>query len=305
MKTKITSFLTFAVASLLTLSATAFADTESGFYESDHVRGFISIGADYRGMRSEFHDYVNNIAFRNGTHMEEAYVPSGDTATKLDTLAFGGSFKYAKFNDYYLGLHVNIGAQYKQFLTWFDINFMPPQISERPAKTYSASAPVEDENGEIVEVRTKKYPLYDVAWYSYGVDWMFGWKLFGENTIINLIPSVGFGMNLINFHFASNFDLVYREDPSKWDTMRDRDYSTLATTFNSELELRLEFSRIAIGGYGGYRFIRYNELKVESRSLSNTVPYQNTDAVGDTWFAGLRLTWLFLSDWQKKQRDRL
>ena len=95
------------------------------------------------------------------------------------------------------------------------------------------------------------------------------------------------------------------ENPSKWDTMRDRDYSTIATTFNSELELRLEFSRIAIGAYGGYRFIRYNELKIESRTMSNTVPYQNTDAIGDTWFAGLRLTWLFLSDWQKKQRDRL
>ncbi|MBQ3713995.1 MAG: hypothetical protein II892_00220 [Fibrobacter sp.] len=304
MKTKITSFLTFAVASLLTLSSTAFADAESGFYESDHVRGFISIGADYRGMRSEFHDYVNNIAFRNGYHMEEVTVSDGEES-RVDTLAFAGSFKYSKFNSYYLGLHVNLGAQYKQFLTWFDFNFMPPQISERPSKTYSASAAIEDADGNVVEVVTKKYPLYNVEWYSYGIDWMFGWKLFGENTIINLIPSVGFGLNLINFHFASNFDLVYMENPSKWDTMRDRDYSTIATTFNSELELRLEFSRIAIGAYGGYRFIRYNELKIESRTMSNTVPYQNTDAIGDTWFAGLRLTWLFLSDWQKKQRDRL
>ena len=305
MKTKITSFITFAVASLLAFSASAFAEAEAGFYESDHVRGFISIGADYRGMRSEFHDYVNNIAFRNGIHMEEAYVQDSDSSVRLDTLAFAGSFKYSKFNDYYLGLHVNFGAQYKQFLTWFDVNFMPPQISERPAKTYSASAGVEGSDGSIEEVRTKKYPLYDVEWYSYGIDWMFGWKLFGENTIINLIPSVGFGLNLINFHFASNFDIVYMENPNKWDTMRDRDYSTLATTFNSELELRLEFSRFAIGGYGGYRFIRYNELKIESRTMNNTVPYQNTDAIGDTWFAGLRITWLFLSDWQKKQRDRL
>ena len=305
MKTKITSFLTFAVASLIAFSSTAFADGETGFYESDHVRGFISIGADYRGMRSAFQDYVNSVAFRNGVHMEEESVPAGDTGTVQDTLVYAGTFKYSKFNDYYLGLHVNVGAQYKQFLTWFDFNFMPPQVSERPSKTYSASAGVEGSDGSIVEVRTKKYPLYDIEWYSYGVDWMFGWKLFGENTIINLIPAVGFGLNLINFHFASNFDLVYLEDPSKWDTMRDRDYSTLATTVNSELELRLEFSRFAIGAYGGYRFIRYNELKVESRTMSNSIPYQNTDANGDTWFAGLRITWIFLSDWQKKQKDRL
>ena len=99
MKTKITSFITFAVASLLAFSASAFAEAEAGFYESDHVRGFISIGADYRGMRSEFHDYVNNIAFRNGIHMEEAYVQDSDSSVRLDTLAFAGSFKYSKFND--------------------------------------------------------------------------------------------------------------------------------------------------------------------------------------------------------------
>lgn len=311
MKTKIISFLKLAVASLLTISATAFADTESGFYESDHVRGFISIGGDYRGMRAAFQDYVNEVARYNGVHMEVVEsMPSDESSDEsssmsegeatLDTFALKGSPKYAQFVDYYLGLHVNVGAQYKQFLTWFDFNFMPPQVSERPGKTYTATAQSSD--GQTVE---KKYPLYDIEWYNYGVDWMFGWKLFGENTIINLIPAIGFGVNLINFHFASNFDLVYAEDPSKWDTMRDRDYSTLATTFNSELELRLEFSRVAIGLYGGYRFIRYNELKVESRELVNTVAYHNTDTCGDTWFAGLKLTWIFLSDWQKKQRDRL
>ena len=88
MKTKITSFLTFAVASLIAFSSTAFADGETGFYESDHVRGFISIGADYRGMRSAFQDYVNSVAFRNGVHMEEETVPAGDTGTVQDTLVY-------------------------------------------------------------------------------------------------------------------------------------------------------------------------------------------------------------------------
>lgn len=302
MKTKITTFLMLAVASILALSTASFA--EAGFYEKDHVRGFISIGGDYRGMMSEFSEYVNHVAFQNFSHLSEETVTSDDGTSTLDTLHYGGKIKYSKFNDYYLGLHVNVGAQYKQFLTWLDFNFMPPQVSERPSKTYTASAEVLDSAGNVVEVRNKKYPLYDVEWFTYGVDWMFGWKLFGENTVINLIPSVGFGMNLINFHFASNFDVINLEDGTSWETMRDRHYSTLASTVNAELELRLEFSCVAIGIYGGYRFIRYNELEVEGGNLQN-LPYDGTDATGDTWFAGLRLTWIFLSDWQKKQNDRL
>ena len=50
--------------------------------------------------------------------------------------------------------------------------------------------------------------------------------------------------------------------------------------------------------------LRYNELQVEDGLLTNT-DHKNTNAVGDTWFAGLRLTWIFLSDWQKKQADKL
>lgn len=302
MKTKITSFLTLAVASLLAFSTAAFA--EAGFYESNHVRGFISIGADYRGMASEFSEYVNRTAFVNGSHISVEEIGEGESAT-TDTLEFyADKLNYSKFNDYYIGLHVNVGAQYKQFLTWIDFNFMPTQISERQSSKYTTEAVATDSAGNS-QTYQKKYPLYDVKWFSYGADWMFGWKIFGENTIVNLIPAVGFGLNLINMHFASNFDLTNTDDPSKWSTMRDRYYSTLASTFNAELEFRLEFSQFAIGAYGGYRFVRYNELQVEDGVMRLSNGEYDTDNTGDTWFAGLRLTWTFLSEWQKKQNNRL
>ena len=132
---------------------------------------------------------------------------------------------------------------------------------------------------------------------------MFGWKLFGEDMPVNLIPAVGFGFNLINFHFASNFDL--ENDDGSYTGLRDRYYSTIASTFNSELELRLEISQFAIGVYGGYRAVRYNELNVEGNNLETAFGKYDTDNVGDTWFVGLRLTWIFLSDWQEKQNNKL
>lgn len=288
MKTKI-AFLA-ALLCALTFATSASAETDSGFYEKDHVRGFISIGGDYRGMFSEFQNYVNRTVRVNGYQLS---TPPGDSVQQ----EYAGSFKYSEFEDYYIGLHVNVGAQYKQFLTWFDINFMPTQTSERPKKTYSAST----EDGSD----TQNFPLYDLRWFTYGADWMFGWKLFGENTVINLIPAVGIGFNLINFHLASSFSLESTEEPGKYVSLRDRYYSTMASTFNSELELRLEFGPFAVGVYGGYRYVRYNELNVEGQSLETAYGDYDTDNVGDTWFAGLRLTWIFQSDWQKKQNDKL
>lgn len=284
MKTKIT-YLAALVCALI-LAPSVLADTEEGFYEKNHIRGFISIGGDYRGMFDEFRNYVNQVAFSNGYHVVED--ESGSTEL------YAGQINYSKFDDYYLGLHVNIGAQYKQFLTWFDINFMPTQISERPSASYTA---VSDSGYGM------KFPLYDVRWFCYGADWMFGWKLLGEDMPINLIPAVGFGFNLINFHFASNFDLE-NEDGS-YTALRDRYYSTIASTFNAELEIRLELGQFAIGAYGGYRAVRYNELNVEGERLETALGKYDTDNIGDTWFVGLRLTWIFLSDWQEKQNDKL
>ncbi|MBR4785142.1 MAG: hypothetical protein IK012_07805 [Fibrobacter sp.] len=284
MKTKIVYLVSLLCA--LTFATSAFADSENGFYEKNHVRGFISVGADYRGMFGDFHNYVNTIARYNGrivmenqkTHAEETY---------------HGSFEYAEFYDYYLGLHMNIGAQYKQFLTWFNINAMPTQISERPSKTYNVTS---IESGDV-----QKAPLFDVKWFTYGVDWMFGWKLFGENTVINLIPAVGVGFNLINFHFASLFTFV--EESGNFVNARDRYYSTMDATVTGELELRLEINPIAIGIYGGYRHVDYSDIEIEEHVLVNK-PY-DTDNSGDTWFVGVRATWTFKSDWQRKQADKL
>ena len=283
MKTKIT--FVAALLCALIFAPSVLADTEEGFYEKNHIRGFISVGGDYRGMFKEFRNYVNQVAFSNGYHV----VDDGDT-----TELYAGKINYSKFDDYYIGLHLNIGAQYKQFLTWFDINFMPTQISERPSSSYMA---VSDSGMAI------KFPLYDVRWFCYGADWMFGWKLLGEDMPVNLIPAVGFGFNLINFHFASNFDL--ENDDGSYTSLRDRYYSTIASTFNAELELRLEISQFAIGVYGGYRAVRYNELNVEGNNLETAFGKYDTDNVGDTWFVGLRLTWIFLSDWQEKQNNKL
>lgn len=270
------------IASLFALAISAFAEPEEGFYEKHDIRGFVSVGADYRGMRSAYANYLNRLLFsKNQGFIVEEITADGDTVQSavLDK----DISRYEHFNDYYLGLHVEVGAQYHQFLTWFDINFMPTQISKKPASFSSTT-------GER---------LYDVKWFAYGIDWMFGWKLFGENTVINLIPSAGIGLNLLNIHLASDYCFIEKDKESSYVQARNRYYSTLSPTFNAQVEFRISVDPFSVGAYAGYRVVRFNEIYFEGYSLGDS------DNNGDTWFLGAKITWTFLSENQKKLRDKL
>ena len=56
MKTKIT--FVAALLCALIFAPSVLADTEEGFYEKNHIRGFISLGGDYRGMFKEFRNSI-------------------------------------------------------------------------------------------------------------------------------------------------------------------------------------------------------------------------------------------------------
>jgi hypothetical protein len=112
-----------------------------------------------------------------------------------------------------------------------------------------------------------------------------------------------FGFSLINFHFASEFTLEERGNEEHTELVRDRYYSNLASTITTELEFRIEVGRLALGAYGGFRFVRYNDLYTESFNIH--YGEDQTDNPGDVWYLGARATWYFLSKWDKKQADKL
>ena len=285
MKTKIATLCMAVMFSILTLASHSSA-ADPGFYDKDHIRGFVSFGADVRGMMPGFKEYINNnVLIRSALKANSG----------ADTAVYYAAPKYKKFDSpIYPGLHFNVGAQYKQFMTWINFNFMITQTSERPSKNVTAV----DTSGN-----TQSFPLYDGRWFSYGADWMFGWKILGEDAFFNLIPSVGIGFSMMNIHFTANWLTYSMDKKGETSVMRDRYYSTMAASFNAELEARLQFDPISVGLYGGYHVVRYNELDVDGSKLH---PISNdTDNDGDTWFVGLRVTWTFLSPWDKKQQDKI
>lgn len=248
----------------------ASAETPEGFYDPEQVRGFISLKGDFRQMRSAGLHSINNLLF------------DGDWGTAQSASYASATNGYKRFEENYLGMHVDVGAEYKQFLTWFDIDFMPTQVSKRPSRL--------DNNG---------YSLYDIEWDSYGANWMFGWKLLPPNAPVNLIPSVGAGVSLMNIHFGSIYTVVDLYDTTNFKQTRNRSYSAFGKTLNAELELRMQVGPLSLGGYTGYRVARYEPFSVEGFKVGEY------DMNGDTWFVGGKLTWTFLSQWQRKQKEKI
>ncbi len=91
MKTKIASLCLAAVFSILAFATNSSA-ADDGFYDKEHIRGFVSLGGDFRGMLPGFHDYINDVAFAYGSLRYRS-----DSTIYQPTKAP----KYSKFNKFY------------------------------------------------------------------------------------------------------------------------------------------------------------------------------------------------------------
>ncbi len=185
-----------------------------GIYDKDLVRGFLSLKGGFRSMKSDGIKFIN--------------------------IATGESYAQE-----YFGGGAEIGAEYHQLRTWFDIDFMP----------------ITPERG-------------DTEWFTYGVTWMWGYKLLQQNSIFNIIPSIGPGVELQNIRSSSDDNLA----------------SSFGPTLNLEMELRLQSTQFSVGLYGGYKVVRH---------------YHDPDREvnADKVFAGLKLSWTMLNNFQNRERD--
>ena len=208
------------VLAIAFLAPAAFAS--EGIYDQDLVRGFITLKGDFRSMKSSGVRFINEA--------------TGESYSK-------GS----------AGGHVEIGAEYNQLHTWFDIGFMPYTPSRGSTE-----------------------------WFSYGVTWMWGYKLLSYNSAFNIIPSVGPGVELINI----------RTNP------RSRVNSSFGPTLNLELELRLQAAQFSAGVYGGYKVERHYDWDELSSG-----PWTYDDINADKAFIGLKFTWTMLNNFQKRERE--
>jgi len=190
-----------------------------GIYDQDLVRGFLALKGAFRSMKSDGVRFINNYTGKS----------------------------YAKN---YVGGQVEIGAEYNQLRTWFDVDFMPltPQRG-------------------------------DTEWFSYGITWMWGYKLFPQSSFFNIIPSIGPGAELQNIRPSANEELA----------------SSFGPTLNLELEFRLQTSQFSAGLYGGYKVVRHD-------SWDNGSTFQR-EVNADKAFAGLKLSWTMLNDFQKRAKD--
>ena len=134
--------------SVALLAPAAFAS--EGLYNREYVRGFIGLKGDFRSMRSKAVKELNLVTKNTGKSYKKQFADG----------------------------HLDIGAEYNQLMTWFDIDFMP-----------------------LTQTRAG-----GSEWYAYGLTWMWGYKLFHANSLGNIIPSIGPGFELLNVRKPSPDD---------------------------------------------------------------------------------------------------
>ncbi len=221
-----------------------------GIYDKDLVRGFLSLKGDFRSMKSDGVKFINEV--------------TGES--------------YAKN---YLDGHVEIGAEYLQLRTWFDIDFMP----------------LTPERG-------------NTEWFSYGVTWMWGYKIFPQNSFFNIIPSVGPGVELQNIRSPDRVLVLNSSEPDKEPDklQQGKLYSSFGPTLNLELELRLQASQFSVGIYGGYKVVRhdnFNYREINGGTVTDKTLYWPREVNADKAFVGLKISWTMLNNFQKREKELL
>jgi len=187
--------------------------------------------------------------------LKSGFYSMKSNGVKLINVATGES--YAKN---YLGAQVEIGAEYNKLRTWFDVNFMP-----------------------ITPTRG------NTEWYTYGISWMWAYKLLPQNSMFNIIPAIGPGAELQNIRgnqFEPNI-------PAEYDMIT----SAFGPTLNLELELRLQSKQFSAGIYGGYKIVRFDNPNPAS------IPDWRGDINADKVFVGLKLSWTMLNNFQKREMN--
>jgi len=193
---------------------------------------------------------------------------------KSDGVKLINSITGESYNKGYAGANVEVGAEYNQLRTWFDVDFMPVT----PTKG-------------------------NTEWFAYGITWMWGYKLLRQNLIFNIIPSIGPGVELLNIRNPDKY-FTFVDSP---DTLQKGSlYSFFGPTLTMELELRLQGPQFSVGIYGGYKVVRhdnFNGRELVDEEVKYKINYLQREINADKVFVGLKLSWTMLNRFQNRERD--
>jgi hypothetical protein len=274
---------------LLTTNAMAQA-ASNGFYDKSQIKPFFSAKGYYGQLSETSIQGINALLFE-----EEWGFVTYDSAGTANGFATDATPKnnYGRFAADIFGFQLEIGAQYHQFLTWFNVSWLTPMaIVQKPAAQGSIGA--------------FSFDYFDVTYDQVGFAWMFGYMLLPEDSRFNLIPSTGLGLSVINVNFPGPYQIYYQNGVEEMQpyTLDKKAYSNMGLSYTAEMEFRMNLAGgLSVGAFGGYRFAWYNEILLRSQ---NDMYYQvgSSETTAHNWLAGAKLTFTLASAYEKDMKLR-
>lgn len=303
----------FIVATLLlTLVSVSSVWSDASDYDSDKIKPFVSIGLDYRFIDVED---INNMI-------------SNDLGTFIDGEEISGlardpnSSRYGNFLDQDYSGNLAFGIQYDQMVISFQGFLVPKQVVARPSGLTSDSLFFNETTKDTTYTWGKGLRYNDIDLSIYGGDFRFGYQVFPQESFINIIPTLGYGLTFVDVTFPANYQYIpgVGQDVTEFPSLEveNRPYTSIAHSLTAELEGRLKIAGpLHLSGYIGYRTVSFDRFRASRSGIqqSNTQGAQGAQGANqeapivwmfgppersaDMYYGGAKLTWLWKSNLEK------
>lgn len=259
-------------------------------YNKDKIRPFISIGSDYRyiGIAD-----LNTTVFNRQTHLVDGRDTSGIFRVQ------SGS-QYGNFVDQSFAGTLEFGVEYDQMLFSAGVFALPNQKITKPSSLTSESFTFDEVLPDTTLTWTETIGFRDAELDMYGFDAKFGYMIFNPDAFFNIIPSIAFGLTFIDVVFPAQSQYISNNQEFPGRFVQDKPYTSIAHSITPELEARLKFGKIRLGGYIGYRQTTFDEFR-GSRDGEVVFLLGQPSREIDMYYGGARVTWVWSSNNDKYQ----
>jgi hypothetical protein len=134
-----------------------------------------------------------------------------------------------------------------------------------------------------------------------------GWLIFDSKSAFNIVPMTSFGFTSVNATFPGAFEYYVQgsEDPNLQPlTLRRKHYTSFGKFLQLDLDLRINLNQFSISAVGGYKIVRYDQFRLytpDNEAEGGVSWYGGKqDSKMDSWMAGFKITYTFLSDKEKE-----
>lgn len=170
--------------------------------------------------------------------------------------------------------------------------------SERPQSSIDANFTGFYGDTTGVPVPSQRFALYDAGFSMTDYSLAAGYRLYSQDSYLNLTPRVFAGLTQVDVRFPGAWFVEYLgggvSEAMKPYMIEDKEYSAVGWHAGVELVPSIKFGKYELSGALGYRFDTYDAFQM-THEKEVTYIYGEDDRNLDNYYASVRLSYVLPS----------